>query len=111
MLAVEVLSDPALAGLWWLDGQPEKLPELVKLSKNKVFEEAATLFSASPDHASVDPIPELVRLFLHGLGPSLRQQLIEQLHLVFISYERTDLARKLDPYLQMLNSNSGQDRL
>jgi hypothetical protein len=98
ILSDQVLSDPALAGLWWLDNKPDKLPELVTLGKKKVFEEAVSLFGTSSEHATPDPIPELIRLFLHDLGPDLRQQLIERLHLVFISYERPDLAGQLDLY-------------
>jgi hypothetical protein len=98
ILSDHVLSDPALAALWWLDGKPDKLQEMVTLHKTKVFTDAASLFSMSAEQAMADPIPGLIRQFLDGLGPELRQQLIEQLNLVFRSYERHDLTTQLSSY-------------
>jgi hypothetical protein len=98
LLADQVLATPTLARLWWLEGKPEKLELLVAKDKGEIFEKVAELFGASAEPPATDPIAELIRLFLEGLDARLREHLISQLPLVFTSYERGDLADRLDSY-------------
>jgi hypothetical protein len=98
LLADQVLATPTLARLWWLEGKPDNLEKLVGEGKDKMFEKVAELFGAPAERPAADPIADLIRLFLQGLDPRLREQLISQLHLVFKSYERGDLADSLDSY-------------
>jgi hypothetical protein len=98
LLADEVLSTPTLARLWWLEGKPGKLEDLVIKGKDEMFEKVAELFGAPDEPTTTDPIADLIRLFLQGLDPRFREQLISQLRLVFTSYERGDLADGLDSY-------------
>jgi hypothetical protein len=98
LLADEVLSTPTLARLWWLEGKPGKLEDLVIKGKDEMFEKVAELFGAPDERTTTDPIADLIRLFLQDLDPRFREQLISQLQLVFTSYERGDLAGRLDSY-------------
>lgn len=98
MLGDQVLADPTLASLWWLDGKPDRLEELIRTDKKKVFENVADLFSAVGEGLTVNPIAQLIRIFLEDLDGSCRQQLIKQLTVVFRAYERHDLAGQLDSY-------------
>lgn len=100
LLADQVLATPTLARLWWLESKPEKLELLVAKEKDEIFEKVAELFGASAERPASDPIAELIRLFLEGLDARLRDHLISQLPLVFTSYERGDLAGRLDSYQQ-----------
>lgn len=90
VLGDHILIDPTLARLWWLDGKPEKLPEMVKM--NKVFEDAATLLTARGESSRTNPIAELIQTFLHDLTPGHRELLLKQLQQIFLAYERADLA-------------------
>jgi hypothetical protein len=98
MLGDQVLADPTLASLWWLDGKPDRLEELIRADKKKVFENVADLFSAVGEGLAVNPIAQLIRVFLEDLDGSCRQQLIKQLTVVFRAYEHHDLADQLDSY-------------
>lgn len=96
MFGADVLRDPLLARLWWLDGKIENLPQMVQL--DSVFEQAAVCMggATSEDQIVADPLPGLVRAFLDGLRPEHRELLLRQLAHVFVSYERPELARSLD---------------
>lgn len=98
VLADQILATPTLARLWWLEGKPGKLEDLVAKGKDGMFEKVAEIFGASTEHPPADPIADLIGLFLQGLDTRLREQLISQLHWVFNSYERPDLAGRLDGY-------------
>jgi hypothetical protein len=98
VLADQVLATPTVARLWWLEGKPGKLEDLVAKGKDGMFEKVAELFGTPVEFQAADPIAELIRLFLQGLDTRLREQLISQLRWVFDSYERPDLAGRLDVY-------------
>jgi hypothetical protein len=98
MLADEVLATPMLAQLWWLEGKPGKLQDLVAMGEKGMFEKVAELFGKSAEIQPADPIAELIRLFLQGLDARLREQLISQLRFVFADHERPDLVARLDDY-------------
>jgi len=98
VLADQILATPTVARLWWLEGKPGKLEDLVTKGKEGMFEKVAELFGVPAERPAADPIAELIRLFLQGLDARLREQLISQLRFVFISYERSDLAGRLDGY-------------
>ena len=91
-----LLANPTTARLWWLENNPGKLEKLAEQKMDDTFEKIAALFGESAGHPATDPIAELIRLFLQGLDGRFREQLIKQLHLVFSSYERRDLAAELD---------------
>lgn len=93
-----LLADPTTARLWWLENSPGKLEKLAEQKMDGIFEKVATLFGESARRPAADPIAELIRLFLQGLDGRFREQLINQLHLVFSAYERDDLAMRLDAY-------------
>lgn len=106
ILSDEILIDPTLARLWWLDGKPERLAELV--AQGKMFEEVSDLFCRSPEPLAAEPIAELIRIFLKDLDVGCREWLVGQLHRVFGSFERGDLADKLDSYRQSHAVPNGQ---
>jgi hypothetical protein len=108
ILGDEILTDPMLARLWWLDGKPDRLEKLVELGNNKVFEDVVGLLSTPAEQLAAEPITELIRIFLQDLDPPYREQLIRQLQFVFRSYERIDLAGKLDSHHHPAVSSSGQ---
>jgi hypothetical protein len=97
-LADEILATPTLARLWWLQGKPDKLQELVAKGEEGMFEKVAELFGKPAEIQPTDPIAELIRLFLQGLDARLREQLISQLRFVFADHERPDLVARLDDY-------------
>jgi len=98
VLADQILATPTVARLWWLEGKPGKLEDLVAKSKEGMFEKVAELFGVPTERPAADPIAELIRLFLQGLDARFREQLISQLRFVFTSYECSDLAERLDDY-------------
>lgn len=98
LLANQVLATPTLARLWWLEGKPGNLENLVAKGKDEMFEKVAEIFGASAERPATDPIAELIRIFLQGLDVRFREHLIRQLRMVFASYERDDLALRLDGY-------------
>ena len=98
VLADQILATPTVARLWWLEGKPGKLEDLVAKGKDGMFEQVAELFGVPAERPAADPIAELIRLFLQGLDARFREQLISQLRFVFTSYERSDLAGGLDGY-------------
>lgn len=108
VLADQILATPTVARLWWLEGNPAKLEDLVAKSEKGIFEKVAEFLGVPAESSAVDPIAELVRLFLKGLDVRFREQLISQLRFVFTSYERSDLARMLDGY-QHPCANPGYD--
>lgn len=90
------LRDSAMAGLWWSEGKPERLLELAA-HKDKFGTVVSLLDGTAADRAEADQTRELINLFLTDLGPHHREYLLEQLALVFASYDRPDLADKLRP--------------
>ena len=90
------LAEPTTARLWWLENSPGKLEKLVEQKMDGVFEKVTAVFGESPGRPADDPIAELIRLFLQGLDGRFRERLIDQLHVVFSSHERDDLAARLD---------------
>jgi hypothetical protein len=103
-----LLSNPTTARLWWLEDRPDKLEMLVNQKMEGVFEKIALLFGESASRPAVDPIAELIRLFLQDLDGRSREHLIDLLRRVFTSYERPELADRLDAY-QQLRTYAGQD--
>ncbi|MDB4873503.1 MAG: hypothetical protein JWL97_4507 [Gemmatimonadales bacterium] len=93
-LGDQILTDPALARLWWMDGNRDRLPKLVEM--DGMFEKAAALITTQPEPARTDPIAELIHIFLRDLGPEHRELLIKQIKHVFIAYERPELAQQVD---------------
>ncbi len=90
-----LLAEPTTARLWWLENSPGKLEKLVEPKMDGIFEKVAALFGQSTGRPAVDPITELIRLFLQGLDGRFRERLVDQLRLVFNAYERDDLAARL----------------
>ena len=97
-LADQILATPTVARLWWLEGKPGRLEDLVAKGKDEMFEKISELFGMPADRPTADPIAELVKLFLKDLDARFREQLISQLRFVFTSYERGDLADSLSGY-------------
>jgi hypothetical protein len=99
----DVLGDPGSTRLWWLDGNRDRLKELVAMGS--AFECAAELFSATPSGAGrapgtssagvADRTVTLLEQFLGDLQPEQHQLLLLQLDRVFRSWERADLADQL----------------
>jgi hypothetical protein len=108
ILGDDILTNPTLTRLWWLEGKPDKLKELVKPDTMKVFEDVAELFNAPAERVAADPISELIRIFLGDLDAQCREQLISQLQFVFRSYERHDLVGNLDTYQHPPAPSSGE---
>ncbi|WP_326824625.1 hypothetical protein [Streptosporangium sp. NBC_01756] len=95
-----LLSDAQMARLWWLDGQPGKLPELLKMGND--FEQVVGLIktglgpATTPEEAvKTELIAQLIKDFLTPLSPQHREILLSQLGQVFSGYEREDLAHGL----------------
>ena len=98
LLADQILATPTVARLWWLEGKPGRLEDLVAKGKDEMFDKISELFGMPAGRPAADPIAELVQLFLQGLDARFREQLISQLRFVFTSYERDDLADRLNGY-------------
>ncbi|MQY09486.1 hypothetical protein [Actinomadura macrotermitis] len=95
VLAEQVLPSPALIRLWWMKGDPARLPEMVQMGD--LFERASALVQGRPTPASrQDPLAELFQDLVHGLRPTERELLPAQLHRIFLSFERADLAAALE---------------
>jgi hypothetical protein len=92
--------------LWWLDGDPERLPDLARLETefSSVISQLSA-GSARDDH--FDQIVDLVQRFLDELGPGHRTLLLNQLGSVFVSYERTDLNSLLKDLQQAKSNGDG----
>jgi uncharacterized protein YbjQ (UPF0145 family) len=86
----QVLHDPRMARLWWLDGRADRLRDLVAMGD--VFEQASQLLDGAPTESSADGIARLLREFLSRLTPEQRSHLLLQVARVFRSYEHDDLA-------------------
>jgi hypothetical protein len=90
------LHDGAIAALWWSEGKPERLLELVA-HKDKFNMVVNLLHGVTVDRAEPDQASDLINVFLADLGPHHREHLLDQLARVFTSYDRPDLADKLRP--------------
>lgn len=90
------LRDPAMAGLWWSEGKPERLLELAA-HKNEFSAIVSLLDGTDTGGAEADKTGALINVFLTNLSPDHRAHLLDQLARVFTSYERPDLAGMLRP--------------
>ena len=90
------LHDSASAALWWSEGKPERLLEVVA-HKDKFSTVVNVLDGTAADRAEADQTSELISAFLADLAPHHREHLLDQLSRVFASYDRPDLAGKLRP--------------
>jgi hypothetical protein len=88
------LSDSAMAGLWWFNGEPDRL---LQLESNAVkFEKVVSAVAESPSGAAnANKIANLLECFLADLGPDHRELLIAQLAKIFTGYQRPELAEDL----------------
>lgn len=95
LMRQHILADSSVARLWWLDGKPERLAQMV--GQGDLFERVVDLLSGSRREAAGDErIAGLIGRFLEELGPEHRELLLRQLGRVFESYERHDLAAGLN---------------
>lgn len=83
-------ADGVSTRLWWLDGDPEKLPELAKLEA-AFASVISQLIPGSARDDDLSNIADLIQRFLDGLGPGHLALVLSQLGSVFVSYERSDL--------------------
>jgi hypothetical protein len=88
------LSDAAMAGLWWSNGDPDRVLRLDEhMSK---LDTIVSMVSGSPGGpAQQDMIAPLIARFLTDLGPEHREYLISQLAKIFESYRQPSLADEL----------------
>ena len=95
LLRDHVLSSPALARLWWVNNDPERLVQLAEM-KDGVFEKSVALVAGTgPDRTAADQIAAIIESFLRDLGPEHRALLLTQIGHVLDGYERADLAGQL----------------
>lgn len=88
------LSDSAVAGLWWSQGEPDRILQLK--DKSGELESIVSMVAASHGGRILeDKIANLIGRFLAELGPSHREWLIRQLAKVFESYQQPGLAEEL----------------
>jgi len=95
VLREQILTDPAQARLWWLEGKRERLRELVQMGDT--FETLARVLSVSsaPDTSAGSEWILLLEDFLSKLDPRQTDLLLSQLDRVFTSYERIDLSDRV----------------
>jgi hypothetical protein len=88
------LSDAAITGLWWSNGDPDRVLRLTEHAG--AFDTIVSEITGSPHGpARQDKIAPLIDRFLTGLGPDHREYLIGQLAKVFDGYQQSDLAEEL----------------
>lgn len=88
------LSDAAMTGLWWSNGDPDRV--LCLAEHARVFGTIVEEIVGAPNGpARQDKIAPLIGRFLTGLGPDHREYLIGQLAKIFDSYQQSDLAEEL----------------
>ena len=94
MLRDLFLNDSAMAGLWWFNGEPDRL---LQLEKNAgTFEKVVSMVAEShAGAAKANKIAGLIECFLADLGPDHRELLIAQLDRIFTSYQRPELSEEL----------------
>jgi hypothetical protein len=90
----EVLTDPGLVRLWWLDGRSERLGELVTMGD--AFDKVPILLGNASNGSTARAITAVLDDFLSRLTAEQRDLLVHQLGRVFRSYERGDLADGLE---------------
>lgn len=88
------LRDSAMAGLWWSQGQPDRLLELAA-HKEKFGSVVSLLDGTAARNAEADRTGELINVFLADLRPEHREYLLGQLAQIFTGYGRQDLANQL----------------
>ncbi|MEV6150536.1 hypothetical protein AB0L53_09355 [Nonomuraea sp. NPDC052129] len=96
-----LLVDAQMARLWWLDGQSGKLPELLRMGSDfekivALVQSGAGMIAEPEETAKEERIAHLIREFLDPLGPQHREVLLSQLGSMFTSYDRSDLADRLN---------------
>lgn len=90
------LCDSATAGLWWANGDHDRVLELG--AHRDEFAAAVNLVNGTADsQAEADNTGELISEFLRDLGPEHRNYLLGQLGKFFSSWGRDDLAERLRP--------------
>jgi hypothetical protein len=88
------LSDSVMAGLWWSNGEPDRMLGLAEHAPK--FDSLVSVVTGShADPARADPIAAIIGRFLADLGPDHRTLLIGQLAKVFVSYHQPGLAQEL----------------
>ncbi|WFE30978.1 hypothetical protein [Micromonospora sp. WMMD975] len=90
-LRENIYSRPDVARSYWLYHHPDRPDELLKIK----FEEIAEKFGDAGESRSL-VIAKLIDEFLGQMGDGERRYLLRQLGQVFSSYNRTDLAERLD---------------
>jgi hypothetical protein len=88
------LSDSAMAGLWWSQGEPDRMLHLAENS-GKLDSIVSTVAASHAGPVQEEKIASLIGRFLEGLGPSHREWLIGQLAKVFESYQQPGLAEEM----------------
>ncbi|MFF5217832.1 hypothetical protein [Micromonospora sp. NPDC000442] len=86
-----VYSQPDVARSYWLYHHPDRPEELLTIK----FEEIAEKFGDAAESRSLG-VAKLIDEFLGQLGESERRYLLGQVGQVFSSYNRTDLAERLE---------------
>lgn len=89
------LGDAAMTGLWWSNGDPDRVLRLADPALE--FDAIVSKIAGSPNSPELleDKIAPLIGRFLTGLGPDHREYLIGQLAKIFKSYHQPDLAEEL----------------
>lgn len=94
MLRDQVLADPVMACVWWLDDHPERLQALPQM--DSAFERLAALTVAGAGSGSdLVRVAQLLQRFVTGLEAVDRQRLVEAIGYVMANYGRQDLADEL----------------
>jgi len=88
------LSDSVMAGLWWSNGEPDRMLGLAEHA-GKFDRLVSVVTGSQAGSARADTIAGLIERFLADLGPDHRTFLIGQLAKVFESYHQPGLAEKL----------------
>ena len=85
------LSDAAMTGLWWSNGDPDRVLRLAEPAVG--FDTIVRKIAGSPNAPGQqqDKIASLIGCFLTSLGPDHREYLIGQLAKIFESYQQPDL--------------------
>jgi hypothetical protein len=69
LLADQILATPTVARLWWLEGKPGRLEDLVAKGKDEMFEKISELLACLPSARPPTPLRNWYNCFSKVLMP------------------------------------------
>jgi hypothetical protein len=100
----DILSDPAMATVWWLQNNDNQVDQAVEMSAK--LRKLAQIMTENDERSTTDTVASLVDRFVDRLPDGARWRLLSNLAEVFSHYGSPDLASELPE----LDGGGGQHR-